>query len=66
MESGTLRKGDELVFQPCGVKAKVEKIKVFPVEMDEARLGDSIGIVVDHEVRRGNVGGTWKIPHSCG
>jgi len=60
VESGTLRKGDELVFQPSGVQAKAEKIKVFPGEMDEARLGDSIGIVLDSEVGRGNVGGHLK------
>jgi len=57
VESGTLRKGDELVFQPSGVQTKAGKIKVFPGEMDEARLGDSIGIVLGNEVGRGNVGG---------
>jgi len=60
VESGTLRKGDELLFQPSGVRTKAEKIKVSPGEVDEARLGDSIGIVLDSEVGRGNVGGHLK------
>jgi len=57
VESGLLRKGDELIFQPSGAKGRVEKIKVFPAETEEARLGDSVGIVMKHEVERGNVGG---------
>ncbi len=30
VESGILRKGDELVFQSSGASGRVEKIKVFP------------------------------------
>ena len=57
MESGILRKGDELVFQPSGAAGRVEKIKVFPQEIEEVKAGDSIGIVVGCDVKRGNVGG---------
>lgn len=57
VDCGTLRKGDELIFQPSGMKGRVEKIKVFPGEVGEARAGDSIGIVIDCEAERGNVGG---------
>ncbi len=57
VESGNLRVGDELVFQPSGVQARAERIEVFPGEVEEARTGDSIGIVLDNEVGRGNVGG---------
>ena len=57
VESGTLRRGDELILQPSRVKGRVEKIKVFPKEVEAARLGDSIGVVVGCEARRGDVGG---------
>jgi len=57
VESGTLKKGEELVFQPSGVKSRVERIMVLPGEVEEARAGDSIGIVIGCEVSRGNVGG---------
>jgi len=62
VESGVLRKGDELIFQPSGVKGRVDKIKVFPMEVEEATLGDSIGIVMGHEVERGSVGGHPENP----
>ena len=62
VESGTLKKGEELVFQPSGVKGRVERVVVFPGEMEKAISGDSIGIVIDCEVDRGNVGGHWQNP----
>lgn len=57
VDSGVLKKGDELVFQPSGVKGKVQRIKVYPDEIEEARAGDSVGIVIDCDVPRGNIGG---------
>lgn len=62
VESGTLRSGDELVFQPSGMKGRVKKIRVFGGELEEARLGDSIGIVVGCQPRRGDVGGHLENP----
>jgi len=62
VESGTLRKGDELIFQPSGVKGRVDKIKVYPRDVDKAISGDSIGIVMGLEVERGNVGGHLENP----
>jgi len=62
VESGTMRRGDELVFQPSGVRAKVAKIKVFPTEVEEAGVGDSIGIVVGDGPRRGDVAGHLTSP----
>jgi len=62
VESGTLRRRDELIFQPSGVKEKIEKIKVFPGEVEEAKSGDSIGIVMRCEAKRGNVGGHTENP----
>jgi small GTP-binding protein len=62
VESGVLHRGDKLVFQPSGVEASVQKIIVFPEELDSACAGDSIGIVMDAVVERGNVGGHMKQP----
>jgi translation elongation factor EF-1alpha len=62
VESGTLRKGDELIFQPSAIKERVERIRVYPAEVDEARMGDSVGIVIGSEVRRGDVGGRPQSP----
>jgi len=57
IESGTLRQGDELIFQPGGVRGRVEKIRVFPEEVEEVGSGASIGVIFDGEVGRGSVGG---------
>ncbi len=57
VESGVLKKGDNVHFEPSGVKGKVEKIVVLGGELQEARKGDSIGIVVNCNVNRGDVGG---------
>ena len=57
VESGFLKKGDELLFQPSGTKGRVGKIKVFREEMERGESGDSIGIVVECATERGDVGG---------
>ncbi|MFC1992473.1 GTP-binding protein [Chloroflexota bacterium] len=57
VESGSLKRGDELIFEPAGVKGRVERIKVFLGEVEGAASGDSIGIVVGCQVNRGDVGG---------
>ena len=57
VESGMLRKGNEVIFEPSGVKGRIEKIKVFGGELEEASTGDCIGIGISGEVRRGDVGG---------
>ena len=62
IESGTLRKGDDVVFQPSGVRGKIEKIKVFDSELAKAEAGDSIGIVTNRELQRGQVGGLLETP----
>lgn len=62
VESGTLRKRAELIFQPSGVKGRVEKIKIFPEEVEAAESGDSIGIVVGCIAKRGDVGGYPENP----
>ena len=62
VESDRLKKGDELVFQPSSVKGKVSKIRVFPGEVEEAVTGDSVGIVVNCESKRGDVAGLPENP----
>jgi len=62
VESGTLRKGDEVIFYPSGAKGKIENIMVFQGELEEAETGDSIGIVTDCEPKRGDVCGLVKNP----
>jgi elongation factor 1-alpha len=62
VESGTLNKGDHLIFQPSGIKGKIENIIVFPDKVDCARTGDSIGIMMGCTVERGNVGGHLQTP----
>jgi small GTP-binding protein len=57
VESGILEKGDELAFQPSGLKGKVTGIKVFPGEVTKAVSGDSVGILVEGEPKRGDVAG---------
>ncbi len=57
VESGVLKKGEELIFQPSGVLGRVEKIRVYPGEVSIADSGDSVGIVIGSNVERGNVGG---------
>ncbi len=62
VESGTLQKGDKVVFQPSGVKGKIEKIKIFQGELEKADAGDSIGIVTDCMPERGDVCGLLRTP----
>jgi small GTP-binding protein len=62
VESGTLRRGDEVIFQPSGVRGEIRKIKVFQGELEKAEQGDSIGIVLDREVKRGDVCGLVEAP----
>jgi small GTP-binding protein len=62
VESGTLRRGDKVIFQPSGVRGEIRKIRVFQGELHRAKEGDSIGVVVDKEVRRGDVCGLVDVP----
>ena len=55
VESGVLKKGDAVIFQPSGVKGKIERIVKSEGEMEEAGTGDSVGIVTGCEPERGDV-----------
>jgi translation elongation factor EF-1alpha len=62
VESGTVRRGDDVVFHPSGMRGKVNKIKVFGNELEKAESGDSIGITTDCEPKRGDVCGLRENP----
>ncbi len=62
VESGMLREGDEVIFEPSGAKGRIGKIKLFDGELEEAVSGDCIGIVISEEVKRGDVGGIAENP----
>ena len=55
VESGVLKKGDEVIFQPSGVTGKIEKIVEFQNELEKVEIGDSVGIVTGCEPKRGDV-----------
>ncbi len=62
VESGVLRRGDELLFLPSGFKGRVEGIKRYPEDIEEAFEGDSIGIITGSRPERGDVGGRLSAP----
>ena len=64
VEAGTLRQGDLLVFEPSGMSARADRIRMHPDEVERAELGDSVGVVLDGEIARGNVGGHPENPPS--
>ncbi|MEM2980376.1 MAG: GTP-binding protein [Thermoproteota archaeon] len=56
--TGMLEKGQTVIFDPSGGRGVVKKIESFGKEIERARPGDSIGIIVDglsKEVERGEV-----------
>jgi len=62
VESGVLKKGDEVIFQPSGVTGKIEKIVEFQNELEKVEIGDSVGIVTGCEPKRGDVCGLVEVP----
>jgi len=61
VETGILKPGETLVFEPSGVKGEVKSIEMFHKEQPEARPGDNIGFstrgIGKGDVRRGDVAG---------
>lgn len=55
VESGVLKRGDELLFAPYTEAAKVESIAVWPEkpEKTEAVAGEAIGITLDRQILAG-------------
>lgn len=66
IESGTLKKGDELKIAPKGLSAKVESIRVMGGTLASADAGKCIGVVLNPSipVSRGEVSFDGKPPRS--
>lgn len=61
VETGVLKPGDVVVFEPAGVKGEVRSIEMHHQTIDKAEPGDNVGFnvrgVSKAEVRRGDVAG---------
>jgi len=61
VETGVLKKGDNLIFEPSGAKGEVKSIEMFHKEQPEAKPGDNIGFNVrgigKGDAKRGDVAG---------
>jgi elongation factor 1-alpha len=66
VETGILKKGDKLIFEPSGAQGEVKDIEMFHKKQPEAKPGDNIGFNVrgvgKGEVKRGDVAGHPKNP----
>jgi elongation factor 1-alpha len=66
VETGVMKKGMEVIFQPGGVKGEVKSIEMHHEEIPEAVPGDNIGWNVrgigKNDVRRGDVCGPVNKP----
>jgi elongation factor 1-alpha len=61
VETGVLKVGDTLIFEPAGVKGEVKSIEIHHQPITEAKPGDNIGFNVrgisKTDIRRGDVAG---------
>jgi elongation factor 1-alpha len=61
VETGILKAGDTLVFEPSGAKGEVKTIEMFHKQQPEAKPGDNIGFNVrgigKEDAKRGDVAG---------
>ena len=59
VETGVLKKGDNVVFVPSGAEGEVKSIEMHHEEIDEAKPGDNVGFnirgVGKDEIKRGDV-----------
>jgi len=66
VETGILKQGDTLIFEPSGAKGEVKTIEMFHKQQPEAKPGDNIGFNVrgigKGDVKRGDVAGHQKNP----
>jgi len=66
VETGILKAGDTLIFEPSGAKGEVKSIEMFHKKQPEARPGDNIGFNVrgvgKKDAKRGDVAGHVKSP----
>jgi elongation factor 1-alpha len=61
VETGVLKVGDTLIFEPSGVKGEVKSIEIHHQQIPEAKPGDNVGFNVrgisKTDVKRGDVAG---------
>jgi len=66
VETGIIKTGDTLIFEPSGAKGEVKDIEMFHKKQPEAKPGDNIGFNVrglgKGDVRRGDCAGHVKNP----
>lgn len=66
VETGVLKVGDKLIFEPAGVTGEVRSIEIFHKQIPEAKPGDNIGFNVrgvdKKEIPRGTVAGHPENP----
>jgi elongation factor 1-alpha len=66
VETGVMKKGDNVIFEPAGIKGEVKSIEMHHEEVPEALPGDNIGWNVrgisKKDIRRGDVCGHPEKP----
>lgn len=63
VESGMVRRGDRIIFEPSGIRGKIKELKIFGGHLEEAREGDCIGVTIsDGGIKRGDVFGLVESP----
>ena len=66
VETGILKVGDKVVFQPCGATGEVKTIEMFHKQQPDAKPGDNVGFnvrgLVKGQVKRGDVCGLSSSP----
>ncbi|MEM7821621.1 MAG: translation elongation factor EF-1 subunit alpha [Candidatus Aenigmatarchaeota archaeon] len=66
VETGVMKVGDTLIFEPAGVKGEVKSIEMHHQQIPEAKPGDNVGVnvrgVSKEQIRRGDVAGLASNP----
>lgn len=65
IETGSLTPGEEVIFQPSGVKAEVKEIKKGEKNLKKAQAGEAVGLILKEtskKIKSGQVGGTPNNP----
>ncbi|MFQ6020751.1 MAG: translation elongation factor EF-1 subunit alpha [Candidatus Aenigmatarchaeota archaeon] len=66
VETGILKTGDKIIFEPAGVQSEVKSIEMHHEQVSEAKPGDNVGFCVrgvsKQDIRRGDVVGHTTNP----
>jgi len=66
VETGVMRTGDMVIFEPAGVKGEVKSIEMHHEQIPEAKPGDNVGFCVrgvnKTDIKRGDVVGSVSKP----